>query len=157
MRVSSLLVCLSLIGVGMPIRAQTPATATLGSGAPRRGLLTGFGPFARATADADVADSSAAVEFTVGLAELTVRSRLLLDGLAATLANEPKMRVLILRPAGPGGVQDALGMQRADVTVAYLVARGVARFRINIAGRGIVGTPDDMRITIVADPARTTP
>ena len=168
MRSRNLILSVALLAVALPLRAQRPANVDAGANAPRRGALAGVGPFARFSPRADESAQDASVEFLPGKSELTVKSRLLLDEMAGVVQRDATMRVVIVRPAGVVGAEAILSTQRADVTRAYLTARGVAVYRITLAAKSARAGSDDsspnakqqgeeLRVTIVPDPAPTQP
>ena len=161
MRIHTLILSVSLLVVAMPVQAQRYGSVEIGAGGARRGVLAGIGPFRSAASRVSDTPTDAAVKFTTGQSELTVRSRLLLDEMANLLLRDPMMRAVIVRPTETSGVEGTLASQRTDVTRAYLGARGVARYRISISARGATPgsagtTPksdqaDELRITLIAD------
>jgi len=133
MRINTLIVSVALLVVAVPVQAQRYGSVEIG--AARRGVLAGVGPFTSAAARVKDTPTDAAVKFTAGQSELTVRARLLLDEMASLLLREPTLHAVIVRPTETDGLEGTLAGQRADVIRAYLGARGVARYRISVNAR----------------------
>ena len=91
------------------------------------------------------------VLFSQNSTELTPESKTTLDAKVGIFRDNPEMRIVITGFAsqpGDSAYNMALGLRRAEVTKAYLVSRGVAPVRIEIATKGegqlLVAGPLDM-------------
>ena len=135
MRIHTLILSVSLLVVAMPVQAQRYGSVEIGVGGARRGVLAGIGPFRSAASRVSDTPTDAAVKFTTGQSELTVRARLLLDEMASLLLREPTLHAVIVRPTETDGLEGTLAGQRVDVIRAYLGARGVARYRVSVNAR----------------------
>jgi len=79
------------------------------------------------------------VLFTRNSSELSPEAKEILDAKVPIFRQNPEMRIVITGFAsqpGDSGYNMALGLRRAEVTKAYLVAAGVAPVRIEIATKG---------------------
>lgn len=77
--------------------------------------------------------------FETGRAALNMHFRRFLDGLAASLAGQPEVTVLVLGhtdSVGSDVTNQRISEERAQSTRDYLIARGVAFERLTAQGRG---------------------
>lgn len=79
------------------------------------------------------------ISFDVGSAALEPRLRGVLDSFARTLQDDPAVHIRVIGhtdSTGTEALNDRLSLERAQSVRDYLVDRGVAASRIEIAGRG---------------------
>ncbi|MDP9144287.1 MAG: OmpA family protein, partial [Actinomycetota bacterium] len=91
------------------------------------------------TSAAALATMERMVLFTRNSTELSPAARTILDAKLPIFTDNPEMRIVITGFASQPGEADYnmdLGLRRAEATKAYLVSRGVAADRIEIATRG---------------------
>jgi outer membrane protein OmpA-like peptidoglycan-associated protein len=91
------------------------------------------------TSAAALATMEHMILFTNNSTELTPEAQQILDAKIPIFRDNPEMRIVITGFAsqpGDSGYNMALGLRRSEVTKAYLVARGVAPVRIEIATKG---------------------
>jgi peptidoglycan-associated lipoprotein len=100
------------------------------------------------------------VLFTQNSTELSPEAKGILDAKLPIFRDNPEMRIVITGFAsqpGDSSFNMALGLRRAEVTKAYLVGRGVAPVRIEIATKGegqlLVAGPEEASED--ASPTRT--
>lgn len=77
------------------------------------------------------------VNFATGTANLTQSSRFILDEVAATLAENPNIRVEVAGHTdntGPRALNERLSLQRADAVRNYLISKGISADRMTAAG-----------------------
>jgi len=92
-----------------------------------------------ASSAAALATMQEMILFTRNSTVLSPESQEILDAKLPIFKDNPEMRIVITGFAsqpGDSGYNMALGLRRAEVTKAYLVARGVAPVRIEIATKG---------------------
>lgn len=97
-------------------------------------------------AKVDDLDVLAEVHFHVGSAELTPQARLVLDEAVARLAAGPADRLEVgghTDSSGAEALNHELSHQRATAVLAYLVARGVPRERLEAIGYAANQPVDD--------------
>lgn len=95
------------------------------------------------------------VNFQFDQAQLTAPARAILDELAARLAAEPELHVLIeghTDTVGDPRYNEGLGRRRAEAVRDYLVERGVNRANLRLASRG----EDEPKVTEASTGARAT-
>jgi outer membrane protein OmpA-like peptidoglycan-associated protein len=91
------------------------------------------------TSAAALATMERMVLFTQNSVELSPAAKAILDAKVPIFRDNPEMRIVITGFAsqpGDSGYNMALGLRRAEATKAYLVGRGVAPVRIEIATKG---------------------
>jgi len=91
------------------------------------------------TSAAALATMERMIIFSRNSSELTPESKQILDAKVPIFRDNPEMRIVITGFAsqpGDSGYNMALGLRRAEATKAYLVGRGVAPVRIEIATKG---------------------
>jgi outer membrane protein OmpA-like peptidoglycan-associated protein len=92
---------------------------------------------ARAVSDATI--MAEVIHFGHDSSELSPEARAILDSKVLIFRSDPEMRILITGYASQPGTEAynmALGLRRAEATRAYLISRGVAASRVQIATRG---------------------
>jgi outer membrane protein OmpA-like peptidoglycan-associated protein len=92
---------------------------------------------AKLTANANANVTLPGVNFATGTATLTQSSRFILDEVAATLADNPNIRVEVAGHTdntGPRALNERLSQQRADAVKAYLVSKGIGTDRMTTKG-----------------------
>jgi outer membrane protein OmpA-like peptidoglycan-associated protein len=91
------------------------------------------------TSAAALATMERMIIFSQNSSELTPASKQILDAKVPIFRDNPDMRIVITGFAsqpGDSGYNMALGLRRAEATKDYLVSRGVAPVRIEIATKG---------------------
>jgi outer membrane protein OmpA-like peptidoglycan-associated protein len=91
------------------------------------------------TSAAALATMERMILFTQNSSELSPEATQILDAKVPIFRDNPEMRIVITGFAsqpGDSGYNMALGLRRAEATKAYLVSRGVAPVRIEIATKG---------------------
>lgn len=102
------------------------------------------------TSAAALATMERMILFTRNSSDLSPEATQILDAKVPIFRDNPEMRIVITGFAsqpGDSGYNMALGLRRAEATKAYLVSRGVAPVRIEIATKGegqlLVAGPED--------------
>lgn len=99
-------------------------------------------PAAAQLADSAVGTGVANVAFGTGTTELTVASVRVLDRAIDLLIRDPLATAVIVAPLD-GSEDDAMFcLRRADVARAYLTRRGIAHYRVTVAGGGMMASRD---------------
>lgn len=94
---------------------------------------------ANAGARSDAATMAEVIHFAHDRSDLSAAAQSILDSKVSVFRSDPQMRIVITGYAsqpGTAAYNMALGLRRAEATKAYLVSRGVAASRVEIATRG---------------------
>jgi OOP family OmpA-OmpF porin len=89
------------------------------------------------TASANANVTLPGVNFATGTATLTQSSRFILDEVAATLADNPNVRVEVAghtENTGPRALNERLSLQRAESVRTYLISKGISADRMTANG-----------------------